>query len=370
MLYFDNAATTAMSPAALSAMTQVMAENFGNPSSIHQYGRRAAQVLREARQTIAKLLEVNSSQILFTSGGTESNNTAIKGYALSHQHLGKHLITTAIEHHAILEVMEDLVQQHGFELTILEFRDGLIQVEDLKKALRPDTILVSAMMVNNETGYQLPIADMGQLLKDHQAVFHVDAVQAMGKIPIHPLELGIDFLSASAHKFHGPKGIGFLFSKENNFQKLLLGGDQEDKRRAGTENLPAIAGMAAALEEDLAHWQESYELVSQLKEELLAKIQVPYYLNQASDSLPFVVNIGFPASQNALTLLKMDLEGIALSTGSACTAGAVEPSHVLEALYGKNAAPLTESIRISFSKYNTSEQVELLAEKINQIIGD
>ena len=369
MIYFDNAATSPMSKVALDTMTQVLADTFGNPSSIHAYGRQAAKILRESRQTIAQVLGVKDSQILFTSGGTESNNTAIKGYALSHQHLGKHLITTAIEHHAVLEVMEDLVEEHGFELTIIPLIEGRIEAKQVQEALRTDTILVSTMMVNNETGYQLPIEEIGQVLKDHQAVFHVDAVQAMGKIPVQPDLLGVDFLSASAHKFHGPKGVGFLYCKENHFDKLLQGGDQEDKRRAGTENLAGIAAMAAALKEDMEGWQESLTHVEGLKNIFLDHLTVPYKINQAENALPYVVNLSFPESNNAHVLLRMDLEGIAISTGSACTAGAVEPSHVLEALYGQDAPELANSIRLSISKYNRPEEAIQVAQTLNHIIG-
>ncbi|MGT2846524.1 cysteine desulfurase family protein [Streptococcus massiliensis] len=369
MTYFDNAATTPMSAAAISAMTTILAETFGNPSSTHTYGRSASKILRESRQTIAQLLKVKENQIIFTSGGTESNNTAIKGYALAHQNKGKHLITTAIEHHSVSRVVEDLVENYGFKTTILSPEDGQITAQQVKRALRPDTILVSTMFANNETGYVLPISEIGQVLKEHPAAYHVDAVQALGKIPIFPEELGIDFLSASAHKFHGPKGIGFLYARNNDFHKYLLGGDQEDKRRAGTENLAAIAGMAAALAEDYEKLDQNYKYVSKLKEQFLSELTIDYYLNEGEISLPYVVNIGFPKQANDLLLLRLDLEGIAVSTGSACTAGAVEPSHVLQAFYGDDSPRLKESIRVSFSPFNTPEEITQLTTKINQIIG-
>lgn len=228
-IYFDNAATTPLTDSVIEAMTTVMKDTFGNPSSIHAFGREANKLLRESRQDIAQLLKVPARDIIFTSGGTESNNTAIKGYALANQNKGKHLITTAIEHHSVLHTMAYLEKTFHFEVTYLTPKNGHISAEQVKEALREDTILVSIMAANNETGDLLPIAEIGELLRDHPAAFHVDAVQLMGKRPIYPLELGIDFLSASAHKFHGPKGIGFLFSHSNHFDALLHGGDQEEK---------------------------------------------------------------------------------------------------------------------------------------------
>ena len=210
LIYFDNAATTSLSAAALSAMTETLSTIYGNPSSTHATGREAARVLREARQEIATALKTKPQHIYFTSGGTESDNTALKGYALAHQDQGKHIISTSIEHHAVLETLEYLEKKHGFEVTLIQPKNNQITAQQIKEALRPDTILVSTMYANNETGYILPIQEIGQVLADHPAAYHVDAVQVMGKLPVHPEELGIDMLSASAHKFHGPKGIGFL----------------------------------------------------------------------------------------------------------------------------------------------------------------
>lgn len=223
MIYLDNAATTPMSAVAISAMTKVMQETHGNPSSIHGHGRQAGKLLREARQELAQLLVTKPQHIFFTSGGTEGNNTAIIGYCLRHQEQGKHIITTAIEHHAVLETIDYLVQHFGFEATIIQPENQEITAQQIQKALRDDTILVSTMFANNETGNLLPIAEIGQILKQHPAAYHVDAVQAIGKIPIHPEKLGIDFLTASAHKFHGPKGIGFLYASSMNFDSYLHG---------------------------------------------------------------------------------------------------------------------------------------------------
>lgn len=369
MIYLDNAATTALSPAAIESMTQAMTI-FGNPSSTHSHGREANKLLRQAREDIAKVLHTQSKNILFTSGGTESNNTAIKGYALRHQNQGKHIITTAIEHHAVLEPVEYLVEHFGFEATIIQPVDGQIRTEDIKNALRPDTILVSVMAVNNETGYILPIQEIGELLKDHPAAFHVDAVQAIGKLPIYPEEWGINFLSASAHKFHGPKGVGFLYADQMDFDNFMHGGDQENKHRAGTENLVSIVGMATALSENVAHLEENLEHAQQLKDTLLNNIaDIDYYLNESQPSLPYVVNIGFPNQKNDLILLQMDLNGFSISTGSACTAGAVQPSHVLQALYGPNSERLKESIRISVSDQTNIQEIKLFSQKLKEILG-
>ena len=370
MVYLDNAATTPLNTAAISAMTHVMTETFGNPSSLHAYGRQASKELREAREEMAKHFGVPARKLIFTSGGTEGNNTAIIGYCLRHQEQGKHIITTAIEHHAVLETIDYLVQHFGFEVTIIQPKNQEITAQQIQEALRDDTILVSTMFANNETGNLLPIAEIGQILKQHPVAYHVDAVQAIGKIPIHPEELGIDFLTASAHKFHGPKGIGFLYASSMDFDSYLHGGDQEQKKRAGTENLAAIVGMVAALKEDLEKQEEHFQHVQNLETAFLAELEgVQYYLNRVEHHLPYVVNIGFPEQKNDLLLLRLDLAGISISTGSACTAGIVQSSHVLEAMYGANSERLKESVRISLSPQNTIEDLETLAKTLKEIIG-
>ena len=370
MIYLDNAATTPMSAVAISAMTQVMQETYGNPSSIHSHGRQAGKLLREARQDLASLLGTKPQHLFFTAGGTESNNTAIIGHCLRHQNLGKHIITTAIEHHSVLEPIEYLVENFGFEVTILQPINQEISAQQVQEALRDDTILVSTMYANNETGTLLPISEIGELLKQHQAAFHVDAVQAVGKVPIFPETLGIDFLSASAHKFHGPKGIGFLYATTMDFDSYLHGGDQEQKKRAGTENLPAIVGMVAALREALEKQEQHFKEVEELKKVFLHEmIGADYYLNQGKNQLPYVLNIGFPGQKNDLLLLRLDLAGISISTGSACTAGIVQISHVLEAFYGPESHRLHESVRISISPQNTLQEMKQLAETLKEIIG-
>ena len=370
MIYLDNAATTPLSKKALETLLSVSQEVFGNPSSIHSFGRKANQILRQARQDIAQVLKVQPDQLIFTSGGSEADNLAIKGYALANQHRGKHLITTAIEHHAVLHTMDYLEKRFGFEVTYLQPIDQKITAQQVKEALRPDTILVSVMYANNETGHLLPIQEIGDLLKDHQAVFHVDAVQVLGKLPVFPAELGIDFLAASAHKFHGPKGVGFLYSKEAKMDSLIHGGKQEGQHRAGTENLPAIAAMAAALEEEFSQAEQHAHYIQTLKEQFLTEIaDLDYYLNQDQGALPHILNMGFPGHLNEQILMRLDLAGIAISSGSACTAGVVQKSHVLEALYGKDSTRLSEAIRISFSELNTPEEITKLSQTIKEIIG-
>lgn len=372
MIYLDNAATTAPLPAVIDKMASVMADDFANPSSTHTYGRQANQTLRQARQSLAQLLEVKEENFIFTSGGTESNNTALKGYALNHQEQGKHIITTSLEHHSVLKTLTYLEERFGFEVTYLHPINQTITAQQVKEALRPDTILVSIMHANNETGDLYPITEIGQILANHQAAFHVDAVQTVGKIPVLPQELNVDFLSASAHKFHGPKGIGFLYCKNRYFDALLQGGEQEGNRRAGTENIPAIAGMALALEKATQTLEQDLQHVDQLKHQLLEQLQtlgVDYYLNQGNNALPHILNLGFPKSNNSILITQLDLAGFAVSAGSACTAGNITPSHVLASYYGKDSARLKEVIRLSFSKDNQSTEIAALAQKLKEMVG-
>lgn len=370
MIYLDNAATTSLSSEALETLVSVSQNIFGNPSSIHTFGRKANQILREARQSVSQILQVPSDKIIFTSGGSEANNLAIKGYALAHQHQGKHLITTAIEHHSVLHTMEYLEKRFGFEVSYLKPVNHAITAQQVYEALRPDTLLVSVMYANNETGDVLPIQEIGNVLKSHSAVFHVDAVQAIGKIPVYPEESGIDFLTASAHKFHGPKGVGFLYSKSAAIDSLIHGGKQENQHRAGTENTPAIAAMATALVHQSTQSEKHFQTVSKLKKLFLQELDgVDFYLNQREDALPYVLNIGFKHQLNEQMLVQLDLAGIAVSSGSACTAGVVQDSHVLASYYAKEPSRLRESIRISFSEENTPDEIKIAAQTIKKIIG-
>lgn len=368
-IYLDHAATTPLHPEVIKAMTEAM-PIFGNPSSVHGFGRKAHEKLEASRQLIAKSLGVKAHEIIFNSGGTEGDNTAIIGTALVRQELGRHVITTAIEHPAVLESMHYLEKQ-GFEVTYLPVDEkGQLAIETLKDALRPETILVSVMAANNETGNLLPIKAIGELLKDHPAIFHTDAVQAFGKTALDPYENNIDLFSISAHKINGPKGVGFLFKKDGvNLPSYLHGGEQEEKRRAGTENLVGIIGMAKAVEiltpekqlENKAHYAKLAELL--LKK--LDEAKIAYHINgDVTHKLPHVLNLQLNDVDNNLLLMKLDLQGQAISTGSACTAGNIEPSHVLTAMYGKDSDAIHESIRVSFGFGNTAEDVAYFAEKL------
>lgn len=369
-IYLDHAATSPMHPEVIETMTEVMNETFGNPSSIHSFGRQAAGKLEMAREVIGKSLGVKYHEIIFNSGGTEGDNTVILETAFGRQNEGRHLITTQIEHPAVINSMKYLETQ-GFEVTYLPVdRKGRISLKDFEKSLRPDTILVSIMYGNNEIGNLMPIQEIGERLKDHPAYFHTDAVQAYGNQFIRPRELGVDFLSISAHKINGPKGVGFLYkSDEAKLQPLLHGGEQEEKRRAGTENLAGVCGMAKAVEllteAEREKRQKLYEQFTQKVLTTLDQAGVDYHVNgDLNNKLPHVLNLRFTGIVNDLLLMKLDLKGIAVSTGSACTAGTIDPSHVLEAMYGEGAIEVKESLRVSFGYGNTIEQVDYFAEQL------
>ncbi|MGM0301283.1 cysteine desulfurase [Enterococcus sp. AZ048] len=369
-IYLDHAATSPMHPEVIETMTEVMNETFGNPSSIHSFGRQAAGKLEMAREVIGKSLGVKYHEIIFNSGGTEGDNTVILETAFGRQNEGRHLITTQIEHPAVINSMKYLETQ-GFEVTYLPVdRKGRISLKDLEESLRPDTILVSIMYGNNEIGNLMPIQEIGERLKDHPAYFHTDAVQAYGNQFIRPRELGVDFLSISAHKINGPKGVGFLYkSDEAKLQPLLHGGEQEEKRRAGTENLAGVCGMAKAVEllteAEREKRQKLYEQFTQKVLTTLDQAGVDYHMNgDLNNKLPHVLNLRFTGIVNDLLLMKLDLKGIAVSTGSACTAGTIDPSHVLEAMYGEGAIEVKESLRVSFGYGNTIEQVDYFAEQL------
>lgn len=373
MTYFDHAATTPMHPNVIGVMTDYMKTTFGNPSSIHQYGRQAHEKLEEARQVIAASIHATPNEIIFTSGGTEGDNTAILQTARARQHLGKHLITTQVEHPAVLEAMHHL-QEEGFDVTYLPVNtEGELTAQQVQQALREDTILVSIMFANNETGNLYPIKEIGDLLCEHQAYFHTDAVQAYGKYPIDVNALGIDLLSISAHKINGPKGVGFLYQKQTIvLPTLFYGGEQEAKRRAGTENLIGVLGMAEAVkimgEYSFEERQEQYAGFTKYLLDQLDQATIEYHVNGSVNRLSHVVNLSFPGVANDLLLMHLDLAGFAISTGSACTAGTVHPSHVLEAMYGKDDPYISSAIRISFGLENTHSEVERFSQILIQTI--
>lgn len=373
--YLDHAATSPMHPKVINAMTAIMQDVFGNPSSVHSFGRKAHERLESAREIIAQSLSVQPHEIIFNSGGTEGDNTAIIQTAFARQKEGRHLITTAIEHPAVLNSMRYL-EQFGFEVTYLPVdKKGRLGIDTLKAALRPDTILVSVMYGNNETGNMLPIAEIGELLREHPAYFHTDAVQAYGNQTINPHELGIDLLSMSAHKINGPKGVGFMYRRDGvSFSPFLHGGEQEEKRRAGTENLAGICGLAKAVElldeSERARRAAEYQHFREIVLHKLTEAKLQFAINGDPDRrLPHILNLHIQDVSSELLLMKLDLQGIAISTGSACTAGNIEPSHVLEAMYGKEADAIDESIRISFGYGNTAEQIETFADILARTIA-
>lgn len=372
-IYVDHAATAPMYPAVIDQMVAVMTHQFGNPSSIHSFGREARHLIDESRFVLAESIAAQEKEIIFTSGGTEADNLALFGVAKANAVKGRHIITTKIEHHAVLHGCEQL-EKEGFEVTYLPVdKTGIIALEDLKLALREDTILVSIMFGNNEVGTLQPIKEIGQLLVDHQAIFHTDAVQAYGLETINVEELQVDLLSVSAHKISGPKGIGFLYVRDGvRLFPQQFGGEQERKRRAGTENVAAIVGFKEAVQLTQQHQEENrlkYKKWKQLLVDRLQTEQIDFQVNgDYNNTLPHVINLSFTCVDVEAMLVNLDLAGIAASSGSACTAGSVAPSHVLVAMYGEKSPRLHNSIRFSFGNANTTEQIEILANKVALIV--
>ncbi|PKR79084.1 cysteine desulfurase NifS [Halalkalibacillus sediminis] len=372
-IYLDHAATTPVHPEVAHVMTEHLSNQYGNPSSIHHYGRESKKLLDEARNLMASSINADFSSIIFTSGGTEANNLAIFGSVYARSNKGKHIITSSIEHHAVLHPFEQL-EAEGFEVTYLSVDpSGVISVEDVQAALREDTIFVSVMTVNNETGHRQPLEEIGELLADHQAVFHTDAVQAFGVEKIDVDALRVDLLSVSSHKIYGPKGIGFLYKRnEVDLKRRVFGGEQERKWRSGTENTLAIEGFKQAvnvLKRDMGQRTEHYQkLTDTLLKELDERFIVYEVNGEDSKKVPNIMNISFPGMDVEIFLMNLDLEGIAVSSGSACTAGSIDPSHVLKAMYGEEDPKLRNSIRFSFGIDNTEEEMVVAAEKIKKII--
>ena len=373
-IYLDHAATTPMHPRVIEKMMEVMSHNFGNPSSIHSFGREARHYIDLARETLAKSIGAKENEVIFTSGGTEADNMALFGVAESYQHKGKHIITTQVEHHAVLHACQRL-EKMSFEVTYLPVDEtGIISLNDLSEALREDTILVSIMYGNNEIGAIQPIKEIGQLLQSHQALFHSDAVQAYGIEELNVDELNVDLLSVSAHKINGPKGTGFLFVRDKvKLVPRAYGGEQERKRRAGTENVAAIVGfqeaaIVAAQERSLK--REKYQGFKKNFIEYLTEHNVKFSINGLLDnSMPHVLNLSFPGTNVEAMLVNLDLAGIAVSSGSACTAGSIEPSHVLVAMFGKESDVLINSIRFSFGFNTTEQEIIKAAEETARIVS-
>ncbi|WP_394217893.1 cysteine desulfurase family protein [Halobacillus trueperi] len=372
-IYLDHAATSPVHPKVIEEMMPVYKDVFGNPSSVHQFGRKARRILDEGRSRIAHGLGANEKEIVFTSGGTEADNLAIIGTARANRSKGKHIITTSIEHHATLHAVEYL-ESHDFEVTYLPVDEhGIVKVEDVKAALREDTILVSIMMVNNETGAIQPIEEIAAVLKEHQAYFHSDIVQAYGLMDMDVSQLGVDLMAVSGHKINGPKGIGFLYIREGTvIESLQYGGEQERKRRAGTENIPAVQGLKTAveiMEAERSTYKEKYLHYKELFLQTLKEENISFEVNGSHEkTIESIVNISFPGMNVETLLTNFDLSGIAASSGSACTAGSVEPSHVLSAMYGSDHPKTTNSIRFSFGLANNEEDITEAARRVSQII--
>ncbi len=374
-VYIDNAGTTPMAPEVVSEMTDKMTNVFGNASTTNYYGRIAKQVLEDSRHVMAESINAAyDDEIVITSGGTESDNTAIKQTALARQNEGHHIITTRFEHEAILRPLEDLEKQ-GYEVTYLNVdENGQIDLEELKQAIRPDTILVSVMMVNNEVGSHLPIHEIGEIVAPTNAWFHTDAVQAYGTVPIDVQKDQIDLLSVSGHKLNGPKMIGFLYRRRGiNFPSFVRGGDQELKRRAGTENVPAAAGFAKAIELHMADLADQTKRYLKLKQRLVDGLKannIEFEINGRLNEgmAPQVISIWFKDVPNDALLTNLDLDGIVGAAGSACTSGSLDPSHVLVAMYGKDSPRVWETLRFSFGIYNTTEDVDRLLAALNKYV--
>ncbi|MGE5693413.1 MAG: cysteine desulfurase family protein, partial [Candidatus Zixiibacteriota bacterium] len=359
--YFDHNATTPIAPEVWQAMTDAVA-NFGNPSSIHTFGREAKVALESARERVAAFIGGRSSEIIFTSGGTEADNLALFGVASAFAHRGKHIIISQIEHHAVLESAHHLVKQ-GFEVTYLApTREGVILPQELVKVIRPDTILVSVMAANNETGTVQPIAELSKIAREKGILFHTDGVQMAGKRRINVGELGIDLLSISAHKLYGPKGVGALWVRRGvKINPILVGGGHEQNRRAGTENFISIIGFAKACDVASVRMNEDEKKFAVLSEKLYRGLKEKvedFRINGSSENrLPNTLNISFPGLDGEAVIVGLDMEGIAVASGSACTSGATEPSHVLMAL-GLSKQDALGSIRVSFGRDNTDEEVD------------
>ena len=372
-IYADHAATTAMSEAAIEATTRCMREEYGNPSSLYRIGQRAKETLEKAREEVAAVIGAQAREIFFTSGGSEADNQAIRSAALAGKKKGKsHIISTAFEHHAVLHTLEQL-KTEGFEVTLLDVHEnGIVLPEEVEAAIRPDTCLVTVMYANNEIGTIQPVREIGAVCRAHQVLFHTDAVQAAGPLAIDVQAENIDYLSASAHKFHGPKGTGFLYARRGvPLLPLINGGAQEKGKRAGTENLPGIVGMAAALKETVAERDTEAARLTALRDRLIAGLgEIPHSaLNgDAEKRLPGNVSFCFEGIEGESLLLLLDEKGISASSGSACTSGSLDPSHVLLAI-GRVHDVAHGSLRLTLGRENTPEDVEYIISAVKDVVA-
>lgn len=371
-IYFDNAATTKLDDEVLKEMLPYLKDNYGNPSSIYKLGREARKAIEDSREKIAKVLNCKANEIYFTAGGSESDNTAIKGIAKANKKRGNHIITSKIEHPAVLETCKQL-EKEGFEITYISVDEkGIVNLEELKKSIKPTTILITIMFANNEIGTIQPIEEIGKIAKENNIYFHTDSVQAVGSIKIDVQKLNIDSLSLSGHKFYGPKGVGALYVKTGiPFEKFISGGHQERNKRAGTENVAGIVGIGKAIELAYENLDKYNKKIKELRD---------YYVKQVEEKIPYIKingdmekrlpgnsNISFRFIEGEGLLLNLDLKGICASSGSACTSGSLDPSHVLLAI-GLPHEIAHGSLRVSIGKYNTKEEIDYLIENLMEIV--
>ncbi|MBD9077928.1 MAG: cysteine desulfurase NifS [Clostridium sp.] len=373
MIYLDNAATTKTRPEVVEAMLPYFTEFYGNPSSVYTFSAKSKEAVTKAREIIADSLGVKSNEIYFTAGGSEADNWALVAAAEAYEAKGKHIITSKIEHHAILHTCEYL-EKRGYEVTYLDVdENGVVKLDELKKAIRPDTILISIMFANNEIGTIEPIKEIGAIAKEHGILFHTDAVQAYGHVPISADEYNIDMLSASGHKINGPKGIGFLYIRKGvKIRSFIHGGAQERRRRAGTENVPGIVGFGKAVQLAMDEMEERTKKEVEMREYLMEKVlrEVPFTrINGSRTSrLPNNINFAFQFIEGESLLIKLDMAGICGSSGSACTSGSLDPSHVLLAI-GLPHEIAHGSLRLTLSEENTMEEMDITADKIKKIVA-
>ena len=372
MIYADNAATTKMSQASIDKMVSLMNDTYGNPSSLYRFGQKAKEELELARETVASVIGAEPREILFTSGGSEADNQAIRSVALLGKAQGKnHIISTKFEHHAVLHTLDKLAKE-GFEITLLDVHeDGLVRPEEVEAAITDKTALVTIMYANNEIGTIQPIAEIGKICREKKVLFHTDAVQAIGHLPINVVEQNIDLLSASGHKFHGPKGTGFLYAKKGiKLSNLIEGGAQERGKRAGTENVPGIAAMAVALKEIVEKMPETAKEVSAKRDRLIAglsEIEHSALNGDRTKRLPSNVNFCFEGIEGESLLLLLDEKGIAASSGSACTSGSLDPSHVLLAI-GRVHDVAHGSLRLSLGEDITDEDIDYMINAVKEVV--
>lgn len=372
LIYLDNAATTKTAQEAVDAMLPYFTEYYGNASSIYSLGAESKKAMTEAREEIAGSIGASAQEIYFTAGGSESDNWALVAAAEAYESKGKHIITSKIEHHAILHTCEYL-EKRGFSITYIDVdENGVLKLDELKKAIRPDTILISVMFANNEIGTIQPIKEIGEIAREHGILFHTDAVQAYGHVQTRVDELPIDMMSASGHKINGPKGIGFLYIRKGvKIRSFVHGGAQERSRRAGTENIPGIVGLAAAVKKNFANMEERIRKETELRDYLIERIEkeIPYCrLNgHRTDRLPNNVNFSFQFIEGESLLIMLDMKGICASSGSACTSGSLDPSHVLLAI-GLPHEIAHGSLRMTLSEENTKEEIDFVADELKGIV--